>query len=96
MPGTNGNNSRRMSLGAQGGRHTDQAAATDGDLSTRGRPDMDLRLAKIAMLRRAIADGMYGVPSGAVAEKMITRLLDPVKTAPADLRPAPQDPGDAS
>ena len=95
MPGTNGNNSRRISLGAQGGRQTDQAVATDGDFS-RGRPDMDLRLAKIAMLQRAIADGIYRVPSGAVAEKVITRLLDPAKAAPPDVRPARREPGDAS
>ena len=94
MPGTNGNNSRRISLGAQGGRQTDQAVATDGDLS-RGRPDMDLRLAKIALLQRAIANGTYRVPSGAVAEKVITRLLDPVKAAPPDVRPARREPRDA-
>ena len=71
---------------AQGGIAPDQEVVTDVELSTRGMPDMSLRLARIAMLQRAIADGTYGVPAGAVAEKIVERLLQPVEAAPSDVR----------
>ncbi len=84
MPATNGNNSRPILSRAQSGMDPDQAAAADVELSTRSRPDINLRLARIAMLQRAIADGTYGVPAGAVAEKMVERLLHPPEDAPSD------------
>lgn len=80
MPETNGNNSRHASPKAQSERNTNQAAAVDVELSTRGGPDIDPRLAKIAVLQRAIADGTYGVPAGAVAEKIVNRLLRPAES----------------
>ncbi len=86
MPATNGNNSHPVFSRAKSGVNPDQAAAADVELGTRGRPDMDLRLARVALLQRAIADGTYGVPAGAVAEKMVERLLHSPEAAPSDVR----------
>lgn len=86
MPATNANNSRQRSRRAQSGTNADRAAVDDVELSTRSRPDIDPRLAKIAMLQRAIADGTYGVPAGAVAEKIVERLLHPPEARALNVR----------
>ncbi len=86
MPAMNGNKSRQLSPGAQSGMHVDQIAADKVKLSTQGEPSIDPRLAKIAILQRAIADGTYGVPAGSVAEKMVERLLHPSQAAPSDTK----------
>ena len=86
MPVTNRNNSRQTFSRAQSGMDPDQAAADDVELSTRSMQDTDLKLATIAMLQRKIADGTYGIPAGAVAEKIVERLLHPAEAGPSDVR----------
>ena len=86
MPGTNGNNSRQKFPAIQSGINADPAAVARVELNGQGRADMDLRLTRIAVLQRAIADGTYSVPAGAVAEKVVERLLHRPEAAPSDVK----------
>ena len=88
MPATNGNSSRQTVPGAESEIDPPQASTADTDLSGRARPDVNVRLARIALLQHAIASGTYCVPAGTVAEKVVERLLrDPAQGSPAQVRP---------
>ena len=75
MPGTNGNSARQLSPGAQRGMGRDQPQPPEVDFSTPGWTDANPRSARIARLQCAIAAGSYAVPAGAVAKKMVERLI---------------------
>jgi negative regulator of flagellin synthesis FlgM len=68
--------------GAGGAKESAQAAVSDqatlspaASLAAQAGPDSDVRMEKVAQVQQALAAGSYNVPSSAVADKMIDRML---------------------
>lgn len=96
MAGTNGNNSGRTAVGTQKLDSPVQAEAIQSGSDCSLQRELDLKCAKIAMIQRAIAAGTYHVPPGAVAGKVVERLVrTPRKTEPAEVPPMEGRHGDA-
>ena len=75
MPGFSGDSTRQINPREQKRTEADQPHAHNVDPSTPDLPDVNPRFARIAELQRAIAAGDYAIPAGAVAEKVIERLI---------------------
>ncbi len=87
MSAKDGKSSRQMIPGVWGAIDPDQVCATDSSLGSRATPDIHARLARIALLQHAIRSGTYHVPSAAVAEKVVERMIqNPVKSASGEIR----------
>ena len=87
MSAKDGKSSRQMIPRVRGAIDPDQVCTTDSSLSSRGTPDIQARLARIALLQHAIRSGTYHVPSVAVAEKVVERLIQkPAQSASGEIR----------
>ena len=88
MAGFSDDSARQVNPGEQKGMDASQPQGQNVDLGTPGSSDMNPRLARIAKLQRAIAAGEYAIPAGAVAEKVIERLIrKSTETAQPDSAP---------
>lgn len=80
MAGMNRNDWRRTVSGRRAGDGLHQDEAADPCLNPQGSPGTDQRLARIMLLQKAIADGVYNVPAISVAERMVEGMLRKGKT----------------
>ncbi len=87
MSARNGDSSRPIISAARDEKNSDPVPASDCSLSGRKVPDIEARLARIALLQHAIRSGTYHVPAEAVAEKVVQRLTkNPAQPASTGIR----------